>query len=82
MVKSKNLKIVGIRPSISDSSLHGIVVKILKQSNKPMRVRDILDKVMKIRKIKSKTPLNSIVNTLQTSKYVVRTGYGLYRYKS
>lgn len=41
MNKSKNLKIVGIRSSSSNETIHGILIKILKKSNKPMRVRDI-----------------------------------------
>ncbi len=81
MKKSENLRIYGIRSETSDKSIHGIVVKILKQSKKPMRVRDITDKVLKIKKIKSKTPRNSVVHKLQTSKYVVRVGFGLYKYK-
>lgn len=82
MGKSKNLIIVGLRANAANETLHGIVVKILKQSKKPMRVCDITDKVMKIKKIQSKTPLNSVVHTLQTSKYTVRVGFGLYRYKA
>ena len=82
MSKSKNLIIVGVRDSMANESIHGIVVKILKQSKKPMRVRDITDKVLKIKKIKSQTPLNSVVHTLQTSKHAARVGFGLYRYRA
>ena len=81
MKKSSNRNIVGVRVSSANETLHGIVVKILKQFSKPMRVRDITDKVLKIKKIKSQTPLNSVVHTLQTSKHAVRVGFGLYRYK-
>ncbi|BDQ30599.1 hypothetical protein NZNM25_07590 [Nitrosopumilus zosterae] len=81
MKKSKNLKIVGVRMSDANDSIHGIVVRILKQSGKPMRVKDITEKVLKIKKIHSKTPMNSVVNKLQTSKHVIRIGHGLYSYK-
>jgi len=81
MNKSKNLKIVGIRSSSSNDTIHGIVIKILKQSGKPMRVREITDKVLKIKKIKSKTPLNSVSAALQTSKHTIRVDHGLYKYK-
>ena len=81
MNKSKNLKIVGIRSSSSNETIHGIVIKILKKSNKPMRVRDITNQVLKIKNITSKTPLNTVTATLQTSKYTIRVGHGLYKFK-
>jgi len=34
------------------------------------------------KKMKSKTPLNTIVHILQTSKHTFRVGYGLYRFKA
>ena len=46
-----------------------------------MRVREITDKVLKIKKIKSKTPLNSVSAALQTSKHTIRVDHGLYKYK-
>jgi hypothetical protein len=81
MNKSKNLKLVGVRFSSSKNSIHGIVISILKKSNKPMRVRDITNQVLKIKNINSKTPINSVTCSLQTSKYVVRVDRGLYKYK-
>ena len=81
MNKSKNLKIVGVRSNTVNLSIHAIAVKILKKSNKPMRVIDITNQVLKIKNINSKTPLNSVCAILQTSKYVVRVDRGLYKYK-
>lgn len=81
MGKSKNLKIVGVRSSSASTSLHGTVVKVLKQSGKPLNVREITDRVLKIKKILSKTPLNSVAHTLYTSKHAERVSFGMYRYK-
>jgi hypothetical protein len=47
-----------------------------------MHTSEIADKVMRIKKIKSKTPRNSVVNILQTSKYIIRVNRGLYQYKA
>jgi len=82
MKKLSNLGIIGVRASTANQSIHGLVVKILRQSNRPMRARKITDKVMKVKKMKSKTPLNTIVHILQTSKHTFRVGYGLYRFKA
>ena len=81
MNKSKNLKSVGVRSSSSKNTIHGIVISILKKSNKPMRVQDITNQVLKIKNINSKTPLNSVTCSLQTSKHTIRVGHGLYKYK-
>ena len=46
-----------------------------------MRVRDITNQVLKIKNIDSKTPINSVTCSLQTSKHAIRVSHGLYKYK-
>jgi|APSaa5957512535_1039671.scaffolds.fasta_scaffold102018_2 hypothetical protein len=74
-------KIQDRKQSSTNDSLHDIVIDILKQYAEPMRAHDITDKILKIRKINGKTPNNSVVSILQTSKHAIRVVRGVYQYK-
>jgi len=67
--------------NFENKGIHGLAIKILKNSNRPMQVEEITEKIMKIRKIRGKTPGNSVSNCLQFSKYARRVSPGVYAYK-
>jgi len=60
--------------------IHYTVVSILKNAKRPMSVKEITDRVLRVRRIKGKTPGNTVSGVLQQSKYVKRYAYGWYKY--
>jgi len=60
------------------NSVHAIAIKILKEKGSPMTIKEITKSVLKKRKIKSKTPYNSVNAVLQRSKFTKKVGLGKY----
>ena len=58
------------------TSIHSIALNILKESGKPMRIKEITKLVLTKKSIKSKTPYNSVSAVLQRSEHVIRTSKG------
>ena len=59
--------------TVRKGSIHDSVLQVLLQSKKPMKVSEITKKVLKIKKINSKTTSNTISSILQRSTFV-KTG--------
>jgi len=74
-------KKVPIMKNFENKGIHGLAIKVLKNSNRPMKVEDITERIMKFRKIGGKTPNNSVSYCLQHSKYARRVYNGFYEYK-
>jgi len=67
---------------IISTSYAGLAMKILLKKNEPMRVCDLLEQISKYRKIKGKTPQNTLSSTLQRSTVFKRTSKGYVLVKS
>lgn len=55
-----------------DTSVHAIALKIMKEHNKPMTVKEITKLVLEKKTISSKVPYQTISSILQRSQYVKR----------
>lgn len=65
--------------AVETGSIHDIILRVLLKSQKPMKVREITKKVLELKKIKSKTPTNTISSILQRSIFVkAQSGHGYY----
>ena len=71
-----------IRETTKKQSFHGLAISILKNSNRPLTVEEITERILRVKRIKGKTPNNTINSILQYSKHAKRVGRGLYRYRS
>lgn len=79
---SKNpRKKISIKQNFENKGYHGLSIKILKHSSRPLSVGEITDRIRKIRRIKGKTPENTVSFSLQHSKYAKRVSWGVYEYK-
>jgi len=67
--------------SLTKSSIHSAVIKILEKSKRPMTVTEITKKVSKQMPIKGKTPTNTIFSILQRSNFVTKTGVSTFKLK-
>jgi len=70
-----------IRETGQKISYHGLAISILQKARRPLTIPEIAEKILKIKKVKGKTPNNTINNVLQYSKHAKRVGYGLYQYR-
>jgi hypothetical protein len=67
---------------ILSTSYAGLAMRILLKKDKPMQVRDLLEEISKYRKIKGKTPQNTLSSVLQRSTVFKRTAKGYVLVKS
>ena len=69
----------GIQYSSIKSSYIGLAIKIVAKKKRPMFVFEITDEILKYKKVKGKTPKNSISAILQKSPFFRNTinGYVL-----
>ena len=74
-------KKVDIMRGYENIGFHGLAIKILKKSRRPMKVEEITDKILRVKRVKGKTPNNSVSNCLQYSKHARRVKPGIYKYK-
>ncbi len=63
----------------SNTSIHAITLKILKEHNKPMTIKEITPLVLKQKKFSGKNPRQSISSILQRSQYVKRVSKGTFQ---
>jgi len=70
-----------IQIGFKNKGFHGLAIKILKKSRRPMEIQEITDKILKVKKAKGKTPDNTVSNCLQYSKHARRVSPGIYVYK-
>jgi hypothetical protein len=67
---------------IISTSYAGLAIKILLKKNEPMHVCDLFEQISKYKKIKGKTPQNSLSSVLQRSTVFKRTSKGYVLVKS
>ena len=67
--------------SKSNTSFHGLAVKILKENKKPMSVSEILNEIKKSKKISGKTPDATLRSALIRSRLIKRVKLGIYSLK-
>ena len=66
--------------AVRKGSVYDSVLQVLSQSQRSMKVNEITKKVLKIKKINSKTPSNTISSILQRSTFVkAGSDYGYYK---
>ena len=59
------------RDAIEQSdSIHGIIIKFLKENKDPATMKEITEHVLKQRKLETKTPGHTIRGILQRSKFI------------
>jgi len=79
---SKNpRKNVAVQKNFENKGIHGLSIKILKNSNRPLSVQEITERLQKFRRVRGKTPQNTVSYSLQTSKHAKRVSWGVYKYK-
>lgn len=62
-------------------SVHKIAYNILKNSEKPMKVKEIVKQVLEKKQLHTKTPTNTISAILQRSEYFVKVDRATYTIK-
>ena len=70
-----------VQKGFENKGFHGLAIKILKKSRRPMTVGEITKKILRVHRGKSKTPNNTVSNCLQYSKHARSTKRGFYVYK-
>ena len=70
-----------ITETMKNRSFHGLAISILKNSNRPLTVKEITERILRVKRIKGKTPNNTVNSILQYSEHAKRVGRGLYRYR-
>ena len=70
-----------IKRGYENKGIHGMAINILKNSGKPMKVEDITEKILRVKKLNGKTPNNTVSYFLQHSKHARRVFTGFYEYK-
>jgi len=70
------------RKAINPNSYHGMAIKILERAGKPMKVVDIIEKILKTKKTRSKSPGSTLSAILQRSQYFEPTEFGYYKLKN
>jgi hypothetical protein len=68
--------------ALRGKSTHSVILKVLKENGKPMKVKEITKQVLEKKSFKSKTPYNSISAVLQRSIFVTKTGMATYELKT
>jgi len=68
--------------SLRGKSTHSIILSVLKENGKPMKVKEITKQVLEKKSFTSKTPYNSISAILQRSNFVTKTGMATYELKN
>ncbi len=68
-----------LQTSMRGTTYHGLAIKILQKHGKPMKVREILEKIEAERELTGKTPGNTLSAILQSSAYIEHVGFGLYK---
>ena len=56
--------------AVKKGSIHDLILQVLLHSKKPTKVDEITEKVLKVKKINSKTPGKTISSILQKSTFV------------
>jgi predicted Zn-ribbon and HTH transcriptional regulator len=67
---------------LTTNSIREITIRILKEKQKPMTIKEISEYVLKERTLRSNTPLATISAVLQRSSEFVRVGKGTYYLKN
>ena len=66
----------------NENSMHSLAIKILKESEKPMKIREITNKILEQKSISSKNPYTTVSAILQRSQYTTRVAKGTYTIKT
>ena len=59
----------------SSNSIHGIIIKILKNSKEPLSMDELLEQISKERKLNTTTPKHTIRGVIQRSKFIKKNIY-------
>lgn len=63
--------------SLNTNSIQSLAIEILNKNN-PMTIKEITEKILQKRKLKGKTPYNSVNTVLQRSTFIKKVGRGLF----
>jgi len=67
---------------LRSGSTLSIALKILEESEKPMKIKDITKLVLEKKSLTTKTPYNTVSAILQRSEYVTKVGKATYALKT